>query len=470
MKLISSIKSFILPVAAITIAMMAKAASPEEAKILAEDGDTDGAIAMLQQLETEQPKNADISKQLGDLYLASGKDSLAINAYNEAHRKGSREALLSLAELANLQYRVDDAREFVEEYRKTLKKGKRTIHPDESGDIDDRIDRTETMLERVEQIEVIDSLVVDAESFFSHYQLSPESGSLNPTSDLPENFTAAEPSVVYEPESRRQMIWAMPDSLGTFKLYSTSQLYGDDWEKPTPLGDDLGEGGDANYPFLMPDGITLYYANDGVNSLGGLDIFISRRNEDGFLQPQNLGMPYNSPYNDYMLAIDELTGVGWWATDRNRIPGKVTIYVFIPQELRRNVDLENPGLASLARLDKISDTWHPETDRNAIIERIVAAGQETNKRQHQFDISIPGRGTYTNYDDFRTPQARAAMQKFMESENKVNETENALNAMRLKYAKGDKSLSESILNAEKQLAKMKQNLVTLRNDVITLER
>ena len=44
------------------------------------------------------------------------------------------------------------------------------------------------------------------------------------------------------------MIWAAPDNEGVFKLMSSSLLYGDDWEKPAPLGDDLGEGGDANYP------------------------------------------------------------------------------------------------------------------------------------------------------------------------------------------------------------------------------
>ncbi len=67
------------------------------------------------------------------------------------------------------------------------------------------------------------------------------------------------------------MIWAVPDTTGSFALYSSSALYGDSWETPIPLGADLGEGGDANYPFLMPDGVTLYYANDGANSLGGLD-------------------------------------------------------------------------------------------------------------------------------------------------------------------------------------------------------
>lgn len=464
------LRRFIPVITASMLTFAAAAASPDEARRLAEDGDTDAAIAMLQQLEQEMPKDAEISKQLGDLCLATGRDAQAREAFNAARRKGSREAVLALAEMANLEYRVDEARQLVEEYRQLLKKGKRTVHPDNSGNIDERIDRTENMLARVEQIEVIDSLVVDAEDFFRHYRLTPESGSLNPVSVLPDDFHAAEPTVVYEPESRRQMIWAVPDTTGSFALYSSAALYGDAWERPTPLGAELGEGGDANYPFLMPDGITLYYANDGENSLGGLDIFISRRDEDGFLQPQNLGMPYNSPYDDYLLAIDELTGAGWWASDRNRIPGKVTIYVFIPQELRRNVSPDSPDLIARARLTSIRSTWNPDTDRAAVIERIVAIKDDAGNRPQQFEIAIPGRGVYTNYEDFRTPQARAAMHKYVENLEKVNAARNSLEAMRQRYAKGDRAEAEVIRKAEEQLDAANAALVTLRNDVITLER
>lgn len=461
----------LLPAMALSLlSSTASAASIDEARLLAEDGDTQAAIAMLQQLQQEMPRDNEIPMQLGNLYLATGLEAEAREAYNDARSKGNREAVLALAEMANLEYRVDEARQLVEDYRNLLKKGKRTIHPDKSGDIDQRIDRTENMLARVEQIEVIDSLIVDADDFFSHYRLTPESGSINPVSVLPENFAAADPTVVYEPESRRQMIWAAPDTTGNFSLYSTSALYGDTWEKPSPLGENLGEGGDTNYPFLMPDGITLYYANDGENSLGGLDIFISRRNDDGFLQPQNLGMPYNSPYDDYMLAIDELTGVGWWATDRNRIPGKVTIYVFIPQELRRNVDPDSPDLISRARINSIRDTWNPATDRSEIIARIMAINPDPEAHTKQFEIAIPGRGVYTNYDDFRTPQARTAMKKYVENLEKVKSARTRLAAMREEYSKGKRTDADVIRQAEQQLDAAQAALVTLRNDVITLER
>ncbi len=468
---IRTISILICAIAILMSVPAAHAASTDEARILAEDGNIDGAIDMLVQLAQESPKNADIPKMLGDMYLAAGNDTAAQQAYQTARKNGSREAILALAEMANLNYEVDEARELVEAYRKTLKKGKRTLAPDQSGDIDDRIDRTENMLARVEQIEVIDSLVVDADEFFRHYRLSPESGSLNSPDVLPAQFPAADPTVVYEPESGRQMIWAAPDSNGSFRLLSSSALYGDTWETPTPLGDSLGEGGDANYPFLMPDGITLYFANDGENSMGGLDIFISRRGDDGFLQPQNLGMPYNSPYDDYMLAIDELTGVGWWATDRNRIPGKVTIYIFIPSELRKNIDPDSPDIASRARLSSIRDTWNPSTDRQALIRAIAAINTGSgHHKSRQFEIFIPGRGIYTTFENFRHPEAREAMKTYLDAASKVRDLKARLEGMRSEYSRGNHANADLILQAESSIAQAEAQLVTLRNAVITAEQ
>lgn len=58
------------------------------------------------------------------------------------------------------------------------------------------------------------------------------------------------------------------------QLYSRIRLL-DGWSEPEPLMS-LNEQGNVNYPFLMSDGITLYYASDGEGSLGGYDIFVTR--------------------------------------------------------------------------------------------------------------------------------------------------------------------------------------------------
>ena len=133
------------------------------------------------------------------------------------------------------------------------------------------------MLDRVEKIVVIDSIVVDKNDFFEVYRLSPESGSLYPPSTLPEGFTSDKRTVVYTPQSHSSMMWGMPDGKGHTVLVESSELGDDTWETPRKVGSALNDGGNADFPFVMSDGITLYYASDGDGSLGGYDIFISRR-------------------------------------------------------------------------------------------------------------------------------------------------------------------------------------------------
>ena len=176
-------------------------------------------------------------------------------------------------------------------------------------------------------------------AFFRHYRIDPGAGSLRDASVLPDGVEAIEETSVFVPESGLSMMWAAPDSAGQAVIAEMSLLADGSYE-PVVCHPELnieaedGSPVDALFPFLMADGVTLYYASDNPElSLGGYDIFFSRRDGDTFMQPQNMGMPYNSPANDYLLAIDEITGTGWWATDRNSPDSdSLTIYRFIPMD------------------------------------------------------------------------------------------------------------------------------------------
>lgn len=264
--------------------------SVEEAEVLLKTGQVQAATDMLKRLEDKSPKNGELNRLLAKCALASFNYTTAIEELKAAQKKGVNEAWLELAEIAATQYRIDDAEADIELYRKGLKKGRKTL-PDESGSVVEKIERTKNMLDRVEKIVIVDSLCVPAEDFFTYYRISPESGTLTSPSALPAEFDAASPTVVYTSESGMEQLFAVEDTAMTFKLASSALLYGGEREKPIVLNGDLNEGGDANYPFLMPDGVTLYYANDGENSLGGYDIFITRKSGMNYLQPQNIGMP-----------------------------------------------------------------------------------------------------------------------------------------------------------------------------------
>lgn len=447
------------------------AQSVEEANVLAQDGNIEGAIAMLRSVTAANPSDNGAALALGEMQWNAGRDAEAEQTYTALRAKGERKATLELARMAMLDYRLDEARELLDAYRKSLVKGRKKLAEDESGDFEDQLEKISTMLDRVQNIEVIDSVDVDAVEFFRHYPLSSAAGTLGGREMLPDGIASGDMTTAHITESGGRMVWSAPDSAGNYRLYGSSALLGNEWEVPKALGEELAENGDALYPFLMPDGITLYYASDGDDSLGGFDIFQTREGEDGYLQPTNIGMPYNSPFNDYMLAVDEYTGAGWFASDRNRIPGKVTIYTFIPQEMRVNVDVDNPRLAPLARLSSIGMTQKPDADYSELRRDIaVNARRAARAPRQEFQLAMPGGKVYTSMSQFRSREAAAAMKIYLEENAKFNRVLRQLDALRDGYARGDRSQASLITSLESKLDAARAELQTLRNRVVTLEQ
>ena len=79
---------------------------------------------------------------------------------------------------------------------------------------------------------------------------------------------------------------------------------------------------------MQADGVTLYFAAESDDGLGGLDLYVTRFNQETgkYVRPENLGLPYNSPANDYLFATDETAGVALLVTDRRQPADKVCLY------------------------------------------------------------------------------------------------------------------------------------------------
>ncbi|MDE6325712.1 MAG: hypothetical protein K2M02_06035, partial [Duncaniella sp.] len=281
----------------------------------------------------------------------------------------------------------------------------------------------------------------------------------------------------YVSESGDDIIWVGSDADGEKSvMFESVKLVDGNWDKPVKLFDYssiFGEnsGSWIDFPFLMSDGVTLYFAADGDSSLGGLDIFISRRDEDGFLQPSNIGMPYNSPANDYLYAIDEVTGTGWWVTDRNGLTDSVTIYTFIPQDLRINYPVDTEGLVDFARVSSIKDTWESDDDFSDIRSRIAAIGE--NKRnigKDEFEFAMPGGKIYTSLDDFARRQGREAMERYLDARKKYTDKRTRLADLRQSYRDGDTAVSSEIKSLESQLENDRRELRRLSNEVVKMEQ
>lgn len=455
-----------------SVATFVNAITLEAAKALYNSGKYAEALpAMLEQYK-KNPKNASVNQWVGVCLYKTGRGAEAKKYFEFAATKNVLESNLYLGKISAEGYEYGEAAEYLNKYEAALAKAKKEV-PEEVREYMNKIHSAKLMLDHVEKIVVIDSIVVDREGFFKAYNLSPDAGEFRPSVVLPHGGENGI-ETVFMPENGHRMLWAsVSDTKGESRIMETQKLLDGSWDKYHAYSENLNESGDVQFPFMMPDGATLYYSCNGNSSIGGYDIYMTRKDSESgeFLQPQNVGMPYNSPYDDYLLVKDEQTGLGWWATDRNQIPGKLTIYVFKLNEMRENCDVDDEKLASLALVKCIRDTWVEGEDYSELIKIAQTPIEKEVVKASDFEFVVKKGVVYTNFDEFKSNEAHSLMEQYVAMQKTQNSEKIILKAKRNQYAKTDNKseLAADIQKLEKKILSQSEELETLANRIRKLE-
>lgn len=458
----------ILIAGALGISISSLAGPLDEARAKYQKGDYESAISLLQGIIKKSPSNSEAHYLLGASYQELGRDAAARKQLLTAESKGSADAAALLTQNALDVYDIPEAETHMNHWRNNLGKAAGNAEA-ELEEIQSRLVMLKNMLSHVEQVKIIDSLQVDADEFFSFYSLSKEAGKLMSKKEL----RMKGEGVVYIPENKREMLWAETDSAGDVKLMSASILDDGSMEKASQIITNSGNGSD-NYPFLMNDGVTLYFANDGDKSLGGYDIFMTRREDGSTLEPVNIGMPFNSTSNDYMMVQDETTGTGWWATDRNAPEGKVTIYMYVLPESRVNWPADAPNIADKALIMSMDSTYPESFDRQAWKEKLImmtstAKEADNDETTGKLLMSMGNGRIITDITQLKNSQAAAAAKQLLKARGERLRSEAKLALMRKNFNNESRVGESEILGLEKQIPEMKEQEIKLQNTIINLE-
>lgn len=102
--------------------------------------------------------------------------------------------------------------------------------------------------------------------------------------------------------------------------------------------------------FLHIDGETMYLASEGHESIGGYDIFVSKKVQGQWTKPVNLGYPINTPYDDFFFASTANGKFAYISSNRAGGKGGYDIYkvTFWGPEKKSITDVEDYLLASVA--------------------------------------------------------------------------------------------------------------------------
>jgi len=324
----------------------------------------------------------------------------------------------------------------------------------------------ENGLRGVDRVLMVDSIVVDKKNFLKAYPLSEDLGTL----------TLSEKGDIVQYQTQLNGMVLLPlNASDTTHLHIVRYYLEDGRLTEGTSIEGLGIEGDINYPFLMPDGQTFYFAARCEEGYGNYDLYATRYDSESkrFYQAENMGLPYNSYANDYMLVIDEAANLGWFASDRYQPEGKVCIYTFVPNESRQTIDYETTDLnelraiASLRSLISIPITDEQQKEKAEAKQRLAKVRGQRSKvnRVRDFEFVLNDSRTCYTLDDFHSSEARKQCSDWLQKSKNLTSLNEQLQQMR----DTSPTSTQQIINLEARIRELQGEVHTLEKQIRTLE-
>ncbi len=119
-------------------------------------------------------------------------------------------------------------------------------------------------------------------------------------------------------------------------IYVATLLPNGKFSEPVKLDSTINTKGVEESVYIHPDNQTLYFSSDGHIGMGGLDLYMSKKQPDGkWGKPINLGYPINTHNDENSLLVDPAGNLAYFASDRKDGYGGLDIYQFeLPQNIR----------------------------------------------------------------------------------------------------------------------------------------
>lgn len=115
---------------------------------------------------------------------------------------------------------------------------------------------------------------------------------------------------------------------GGFDIYRVTLLPNGEWSKPLNLGSKINTEFDERAPFIHPDGVSLFFASNGHETMGGFDIFqATELGDDGWSTPENIGYPINTTEDDLFFTTSVDGKRSYYASEKDNGLGEKDLYM-----------------------------------------------------------------------------------------------------------------------------------------------
>lgn len=221
-----------------------------------------------------------------------------------------------------------------------------------------------SMMDFVYKPEVIAKHRFSLDDFFLYYPL-PDSSWYNVPCQL-DTLGGQFSKAVYIPSQSNNIFWSASDQDGIRNIYKSD--YQDSvWTVPALLNEQVTSVADEVYPMVSADGKKLYFSSAGLFGVGGQDLYVCEWDETigDWSAPVNMGFPYSSPADDFLLVNSADNRYTVFASNRDCPKDSVWVYVlrYDDMPVRQSIT-DADELKALAALDLTDreDTVEVEAD------------------------------------------------------------------------------------------------------------
>jgi len=257
---------------------------------------------------------------------------------------------------------------------------------------------------KIFQVRVIDKYRVTPDSLLTVYNPSKEVGTIQRNRSFFESDIDPD-GVLYRTERGDEVFFSVTNSNNKEKLFKMERLL-DGWSEMGALSGLESESNDQ-MPVMMTDGTTLYFTSDRPGGMGGFDIYRTTYDLESktFTEPVNLGVPFNSPFDDYLFVGDEFRKRAWFASNRETSKDSLVVYEILWDEsvirsFAQNTE-EIRKVASL-KVDKSLSRLRDNVTSAGVSKSTFSVTREEKK----FEFLVNDSLKYTQWEHFRSEEAR----------------------------------------------------------------
>lgn len=127
-------------------------------------------------------------------------------------------------------------------------------------------------------------------------------------------------------EKKLYFVSDRPGTLGETDIFVVDILEDGTYSNPKNLGPNVNTPKKEMFPYIAKDNV-MYFASEGHDSKGGLDVYAIKKYKKAYSEPYNLS-PVNSGKDDFAFIIKD-NNKGYFSSDRSGGKGDDDIYNFV---------------------------------------------------------------------------------------------------------------------------------------------